>query len=86
MEFPEARWQEAKEGRTSKAPLPRPFLSSSSSSQRGQLPGAVKMPGRAVRFKLSERPQRHPVPPSPAETETSLRVRWVGAGEWRRGD
>lgn len=59
MEFPEARRQEAGEGKSSKPPLPPLFLSGISSSQRGQ-PGAAKVRGRAMSFKPSERTQGHP--------------------------
>lgn len=52
MEFPEAEMQKAEEGRTSKTPLPLFILVWDFPFARGELPGTVKMPARAVRLSL----------------------------------
>lgn len=68
MEFPGARSLDAVEGSTQRAPCLRSFLSGASSLPRRQLPGAVGMPGAAVRFKPRGHARGHPTPSSPSQT------------------
>lgn len=81
MEFPEAEMQKAEEGRTSKTPLPLFILVWDFPFARGELPGTVKIPARAVRFRSRSVLRGTPFLLARQGHRHTLRVWWGGGLE-----